>query len=296
MIIVWSFVSTPSIVVSNSIEPVSPIRSSDNLVENIVDPETTTASKTPNAAVSCLSPDQIETHPLLAAEAYRWDAVAVTGPTIQSYRGLSSSELGNLSSQGDSAAMAALGAISIMQARDLPEESAIPYLLLEDTKLRSYSIKRPLEPEVQKHYQDASDWFYKAALHGRIMALYDVGDVLWQVEGGAVALGWIDKDEYDSLSNYEKGALNPANVYSVLPYELAPQLRDGPMGEIIAELMPSTERQQQIVGRLAKQFEQDRQDAGLPAIIVAESNAPPMEELLALICEQYLEAEQNRVR
>lgn len=233
----------------------------------------------------CLTLEQLEYHPALLQDAYRLDALSDGGPTIASYRGLSEQDLLNLTVQGDSAAMVILGAMSIMRARKWPVEKAVPFLLHEEPELMSYRIERPLSAEFRSHMGQARQWFYKAALHGRILALYRVGDALSFEQGGAVELGWIDKQEYERLSKNEKTALMPANVYNMLAYEVAPELKSGPFGAIATEVMPGTEQQRIIVDGLLTQFSRDLEDAGLQPVVVAESTVPPMEELLSLLCE-----------
>jgi hypothetical protein len=247
----------------------------------------------------CLTAEQLESHPLLVQDSYRFDAVSDSGPTIASYRGLSEQELRDMSTQGDSAAMAVLGAMSVMRAREWPEEKAVPYLMLEDPELMAYRFSLPLSPEFLDHMAEARKWFYDAALHGRVLVLHRVGDSLSFEKGGAVELGWIDEAEYESLSSYEKTALMPANVYHVLALEVAPALKSGPHGSLISELIPRTERQRPIVDRLAEQFSRDLDHAGLPPVAVPESTAPSMDELLPLLCESELKrmkSEAEKVR
>lgn len=243
-------------------------------------------SKLAATAGGCLSPEQIETHPMFAADYSRLDSAAITGPTIASYRGLSSAELDDLAIQGDSAAMAVLGAVSVMKARNVAENNAVPYLLFENMSLHTYSRNGPFEPEAIKHLEDAHRWFYNAALHGRLLALAFAGETIGIIEGGPVGLGWIEKDEYEALQGFPKSAFMPMTVYNALAFEIAPQLRDGPSG-IIYDLLPRNERQATILVELAKQFEKDREEAKLPPIVIAESTAPTMEEIRSMLCETF---------
>jgi hypothetical protein len=54
------------------------------------------------------------------------------------------------------------------------------------------------------------------------------------------------------------------------------------------ELMPRSERQQQILDALRSSFFEDLDAAELPPISVAVSTAPPMEELRSLLCQTAL--------
>jgi hypothetical protein len=238
----------------------------------------------------CLSPAQIETHPMLKGESERLDSVSVSGPTIASYRSLSAADLSDLAVQGDSAAMAVLGSVSVMRARGLAEKNAVPYLLFEDMGLHTYIIGQPLDAETLKHYEEARDWFYRSALYGRLLALFRVGEIAGILEGGPVGLGWIEKEEYESLKGLKRAAVDPATVYNALAFEIAPQLQDGAFA-VIFDLVPHTERQLLILAELAKQFDQDREEAKLPPIVVPESTAPPMDEFLSLLCDSYINPE-----
>ena len=237
------------------------------------------------SVVNCLSESQLESHPLLSDEWARLDSLSVTGPTIASYRGLSDAELENLVAQGDSAAMAVLGAISFMRARGLDDGDAVSYLLNEESRLNGYSFTRPLDEEVRTNYEQARDWFYQAALHGRPLSLQKVGEITWVVNGGPVALGWIGKDDYESLNSFEKGALDPIMVYQELATVIAPQLGSGPIWESVSEHMPRIDQQQNVLDELARQFVQDLGNAGLPPIEVPESTAPALQELRSMLCD-----------
>ncbi len=238
--------------------------------------------------INCLTLEQLESHPILAEDSYRFDSVATSGSTIASYRGLSSAELLGLAKQGDSAAMAVLGAMSVMRSRKLPDSKAVAYLMHEDSGLQTFQFSRPLDSSTTAHLEEAGEWFYQAALHGRVMALYHVGDSLWMRKGGPVELGWIDSAEYDSLSSFQKNTLLPINVYNVLAFEIAPELKSGPNGNLINELMPRSKRQQQVLDALLNDFQEDLETAELPPISVAASTAPPMEELMSLLCQTEL--------
>jgi hypothetical protein len=254
--------------------------------EKVLDP----AADHQHTLADCISPAQLASDPVLAEEYARLDSIVTSGPAIQSYRGLSSAQLGDLAIQGDSAAMAVLGAVSVMRARNLPEDKAVAYLLREDPSLWSFSLAQRLEPETVKHLEEARDWFYKSALHGRLLALQNAGEIIGIVAGTPTKLGWIEEDEYESLEGYERHALDPTTVYHALAFEIAPQLRTGPFGTIISELAPGGERQQAVLDELASQFEKDREAAKLPPIVISASTAPSMEEFESMLCEPYLDS------
>ena len=240
----------------------------------------------PDDTINCSSVAQIEAERVIAEEFARFDPLVTSGTTIESYRGLSSGQLDDLAMQGDSAAMAVLGAISVMRAMTLPDDQAVPYLLLEEPGLKLYEFPQPLDPDTAMHLEQASDWFYKSAVHGRLLALRDAGEIIAIVGGTPYELGWIPRDEYENLEGFERHALEPANVYGALAFEILPELSGGPLGAMTAEMTPGGDRQQLLLHELAWRFTQDREAAGLPPIEIPESTAPSMEELESLLCEQ----------
>ena len=238
-----------------------------------------------NEDASCISLTDFESDPVLSAEYARFDSLVTSGPTIESYRGLSSAALTGLAGQGDSAAMAVLGAMSVMRVMNLPDDAAVAYLLLEGPELQAFDLANPLETEIAEHLEEARAWFYKAAIHGRLLALQNVGEVVAILGGSPAELGWIQQEDYDSLETFEKHALDPANVYAALAFEVAPELRSGPMGTMISEQTPGGERQQMVLHELAWRFGQEREATGLPPIEISESTGPSMEEFESMLCE-----------
>jgi len=238
-----------------------------------------------NEIADCIRLTDFESNPVLSAEYARFDSLVTSGPTIESYRGLSSAALAGLAGQGDSAAMAVLGAISVVRAMKLPEDKAVGYLLLEGPELQAFDFADPLEPEVAEHLEEARAWFYKAAIHGRLLALQNVGEIVASMGASPIDLGWIQQEDYDSLETFEKHALDPANVYAALAFEVAPELRSGPMGAMISGQTPGGGRQQMVLNELAWRFDQEREATGLPPVEISESTAPSMEEFESMLCE-----------
>ncbi|WP_405226033.1 hypothetical protein [Lentisalinibacter sediminis] len=257
-----------------------------------LEPEAVTKGRTESAgghSEPCLTVSQLERHPVFVRDMDRFHAVSDSGPSIALYRGLTEQQLLEFAAQGDSAAMVVLGAMSVMRAREWPEEQAVPYLMLEDPDLMFYTFNRPLSEEFLGHMARAREWYYRAALHGRVMVLHRVGESLSLEKGGAVELGWIEAEEYDSLSEQEQASLMPSNIFSMLAFEVAPGLKSGPLGRLIADLMSRNDRQRAIVDRLAKRFTRDLDEAGLDPVSVPESTAPAIEDLLDQLCESELD-------
>jgi len=226
--------------------------------------------------------------PELYDDSLRYLSVSITGETMGRYRGLSQTYLESLATQGDSGAMAVLGAMAELEAFGESPDRAVGMLTLEDVPFYQQYPTQPPEESVRAHLQRAADWYYAAALNGRVMGLFKVGEMRGYIAGGAVGLGWISKAALDELPLRERNAMLPSNVYQRLSFVIAPTLVDGPTGEIVAGLGFKSPHQQPILETLHREFEADRIAAGLPRIAVPPSGARSLEELAGLVCESYL--------
>ncbi|MEM7431551.1 MAG: hypothetical protein AAF351_06390 [Pseudomonadota bacterium] len=235
---------------------------------------------------SCLTPSQLEMHPLLVEDMTRLDPITFSGPAVEAFRYLSAEEVAGLADQGDSAAMVVMGAIHVMRANGFEESRAVSFLLYEDMELHQNAWNGVESQEIHNDLREAEQWFYRSAMNGRLMALQLVGQMKRRLVGGPVELGWIEQDEYDALELGEKNSLFPINVYSALSYTIAPELRSGPTG-ILYGLVPKGERMTGLLHKLAAQFDTDRERAGLPPIVVIESKVPELTELFEMVCEEY---------
>lgn len=234
----------------------------------------------------CLTPAQLESHPMMARAADRLAKISWGGPDIEVFRGLSRESVQGIAAQEDSAAMVVLGAMAVLRATGRPEKSAVDYLALTDMSLRTYPINQALEPETAKHWQQAYDWFYKAAMRGRTLALTEAGGALFQLEPSLVAHGWIEQEDFDALSRREKSVLNVQNIYTRMAFLVLRDDTDGVIGMLESMSLHSTEIDR--IGReLADQFEKDVQAAGLSKIVIPKSELPTQEEMMAIVCEQY---------
>ena len=244
--------------------------------------EATVTADTPD----CLSLEELE--PAMIRDSYRFEQASAGGSTISAYRGLAMDELHDFANQGDSAAMTVLGAMALVQARGLAADNAVAYLLAEPG-LQPGDVDLPPDAATAALLEESRNWFFRAALHGRVLALYHVGDVLWTQGIGPVELGWISREEHDQLQPTARNVLMPQNVYGKLAFEIAPGLKTGPLGDAMYNLLPETERQQQIVALLKQQFEEALEAAGLPPVSITASTLPATAVLRRSICDSALE-------
>ena len=234
---------------------------------------------------NCLSESMLETHPAMMDELARLDPYVVNFGSISDYRDLAESELRHLIAQGDSGAMAVLGAMHVMRARGLSDADAVPYLLLEDPNLFSYQYKLPHTEEQTRHYELAVDWFYKSALHGRLLALINVGDQLVTLGKTPIDLGWISAEDYDQLTRAQKSTFNAANVYQAVALTIAPQVEVGFLEEIgLGFGSMFAKRFANIAEPIVTQFRSDRAELGLDPLIIPASTLPSYGELTELLC------------
>jgi hypothetical protein len=134
------------------------------------------------------------------------------GPQIEIFRGVSEDSLRSFAAQGDSAAMAVLGARAAMRALELHEQRAVPWLQFEDVNMETMLPGKTFSEPALFELDEAAQWFYRAAMHGRLYALRNY-EVIAARHGGPVGLGWIEDEDFRSLSSRERSALYPSNVH-----------------------------------------------------------------------------------
>jgi len=242
-------------------------------------------SESASEVENCLSESMLETHPVMMDELERLDPYVVNFGSISDYRELPESELRHLIAQGDSGAMAVLGAMHVMRARGLSDSDAVPYLLLEEPNLLSYRYKLPHTEKQTRHDELAADWFYKSALHGRLLALFNVGDQLVTMGKTPTDLGWISSEDYDQLTRAQKSTFNAASVYQAVAFTIAPQVEVGFFEEIgLGFGSMFANRFADIAEPIATQFRSDRAELGLDPLIIPASTLPSYSELTELLC------------
>jgi hypothetical protein len=232
----------------------------------------------------CLTERELDSNPLIRQDGERFHSVATNGPHIEIFRGVSEGSLRSFAAQGDSAAMAVLGARSVMRALGLDEHRAVSWLQFEDLSTETMLPGRTFSESALLELDEAAVWFYRAAMHGRLYALRNYGDVMYARYGGPVGLDWITEDDFRLVSNREKAALAPSNVYQNVANDVAPQLTEGPIGWL-GDMTIRADVEGQIRNELVGEFLKARDAAGLPPISVADTASPDIDALLAKLCE-----------
>jgi hypothetical protein len=242
---------------------------------------------------ACLTRKQFEELPEVIQDAMRMESVAVGGTAMSAYESLNEETLRGFADQGDSAAMAVIGAINVMRAYGLDESLAIKWLNQEQGISDLDQGNSQLSSAASLALNEAGYWFYEAAIHGRLLALQNYGRSRGRLFGGPVGLGWIGREEYDTLSASEKRSLVPADLYAQVAYDIAPALREGVLGDL-SRMLPQSTLQETIRAELVSEFEQSLSDRGLPAISLPATASVEIVDLLDSACDFEIEEDARR--
>jgi hypothetical protein len=225
--------------------------------------------------LECLSADELRDHPVIRQYMSQIDAASVEGTEVEVFRGLDEATVRGYAEQGDSAAMAVMGALQVMRAYRIPDSQALDWLN-RNGKIDGQKRPEPLPADASLALNDAAYWFYEAALNGRLMALQHYGQVRGTLFGGPVGLGWIVQEEYDALEGIQRDELFPVNMYRRVAIDLIPGSERIPLRSEIAE---------RVRNEIHNEFNITLSDSGLtpPAMSVADSKL--LEELRLRVCE-----------
>lgn len=257
-------------------EPAEPVSESVNA------PIPSTAVET----ARCLTLQEFDEHPLTLREYQELAFLLPNGSDIDAYRGIGVAIVQSYADQGDSAAMALLGAQAVMRAFGVDEAEAIGWLNYESSFAIGLDEDKSLSPEASLELNDAAFWFYQAALHGRLYALLQYGSVRDQLFGGPVGLGWLTQEQFDVLTDLEKLELNPSTLYYQAVLEIAPTLSNSWIAKVDSGLSDS-EPQRLIRESLAQEFRQSLAEAELSLPDIPPTNQE-LESLVEQICAEQL--------
>ena len=206
-------------------------------------PRADAPSEAPN---DCLQLGQLATDPRLSEVRRIMEEVSLAGNTNQSYRELSDKDLRSLVEQNDPDAMNALASnLRAQVSRDVETLSESDRIILEQ----------------------AADLYYQASLRGKVWALLGYGAMQDRLHGGAVGLGWVDDEEFDTFDDRQKNAVSPSVVYAGLMLRSMPQLYATPMGmRFVYRLPANDERFDALVDQVEKQFNEDLAAQYLPPV------------------------------
>lgn len=231
---------------------------------------------------ACWSESELTNHPSILNELSRLAPFSTLNSNdIEPFRGLSEDELISFANQGDSAAMAVLGSMYVMRAQGSPDSAAVDqFLPPEESTFRRYKVP----PNQEELFEKAAYWFYESALHGRLLALENLGTVLTFKRTSPVDLGWMTEKEFDDWKESEK-YFSIYEVYRGLAYSIAPELESGFLQIDSTFGTGARSRYSKVIGKLQLQFNEDLTSRNLRPVLVPDSTFPPMDELRALLCE-----------
>jgi len=237
----------------------------------------------------CLTEEMLRDHPLVMQDVSRLLPVIANGPDIDAYRGVDAATVEQYAMQGDSAAMAVLGATSVMRAFRLNETQAIDYLNSEVFVQDLSAGKDVLTADASLALNNAAHWFYQAALHGRVMSLYHYGLVRDRLFGGPVGLGWISQQEFDGLSLQQRANLHGRSVYQSVVYNLVPNLSDFDVVAAMPGLQQPKELFEDLRAQLTREYLRELDDAGLELVDVPARSKEEVDALMAQACKSALQ-------
>lgn len=245
----------------------------------------------------CYTEQQIEMHPSILREVEFVEQVNVYASYAMGYKGNSIEVLESLAEQGDSGAMAVLGAQYLLLAHGLDPDGAADYLDPNSRLARNHpdaeahSIlllpkKQDYDEEQLALLEEASFWFFESAVHGRYMALELVGSISSRVVGNAVDHGWISASEYESLESRNRNSLFATNVYRYAAQMLVPADKDGTVISLLQLFGAPGGRATEIATRVAASVTDAQQTRGIQPKFVDTSDVLSYEELFELLCEE----------
>jgi len=230
----------------------------------------------------CLTMAEVRENSAVRQLMRQLDAAAARGADIEIFRGLDEAEILGYAEQGDSAAMIVTGAILVLQAYGSNSSRAIDWLS-GDGYLEDVDPDQPVSPNAGLALNDAAYWFYRAALHGRLLALQHYGEVRSQLFGGPVGLGWISRDEYDLLETDQRDALAPAKVYRSAALDMIPGANAGFI-QGTTRLPSTNEIADPIRNEILHEFNMALSDSDLPPPATTTGDVGAFERLRLRIC------------
>lgn len=238
-------------------------------------------------AAPCLAASDVLSHPLVAAELQRLAPVMAHGSMFEVFRGLDRGAVRSMAIQGDSAAMLLLARMHMAAARGAPDEQALARSTLE----RTVNTNRTALPEVSADERDeqraqARYWLEQAALHGRVLALRELGRLEQRNGETVISKGWITQEAFDALDAKSRRSLVISNVYIAMVDLLIPELFTGLAADGLGRL-PDADVAQPLAIAAADQFMNALTDAGkrLPEIAATDS-AEALAELEKTLCSR----------
>ena len=230
----------------------------------------------PGAA--CIPSTQIQAHPLVQRIQQGRQSVVTNGIDVENFRGLDEETIRGFAEQGDTAAMAALGAAAVMRAYRIDSRRAVEWLANGGTMEGVVMQRQQLSADASLALNDAAYWFYEAALHGRVAALTHYGQVRDQLFGGPVGLGWFEPEAFAGLPSTAREAMQPATLYGAVADRLWPT---EPLQAKAGDAMEAVE---QVLQAIETEFVAALDSAELPLAGLDVSQRAELQSLLAQQC------------
>ncbi len=269
----------PAAEVTERLAPVT--RPTGTSLETFVPP---VASNPGEEQPDCLTRDELNAHPLVRQLRSQAESAATNDADVEKFRGIDDASVQGFADQGDSAAMAVVGAMSVMRAYRMDVSSAVDWLANGGELEGVVMQQQQMSSDASLALNDAAYWFYQAALNGRVAALRHYGQVRGQLFGGPVGLGWIGQPEYDALGPEQQQELWPVNIYGHAATAMTPSPDESAI-QSSAHLASASELVGEILGEIRNEFDLAVVDAGLPQPATSASDIAAFERLKSQVCE-----------
>lgn len=261
-------------------DPAPEVMPANQVTERRVIPNADAVVEAPPA---CLTVDELNRHPLILKLQSQADAAATNGIDIEKFRGIDDASVRGYADQGDAAAMAVVGAMSVMRAYKVDTTRAVDWLANGGAMDGVVMEQQQMSSDAGLALNDAAYWFYQAALNGKVMALRHYGQVRGQLFGGPVGLGWIEQQDYDALDREQQLELSPGNIYSNVAMEMNPPAGPGAIPyALLTESGP--EMAKQIRSDIQNEFNTAIIDAGLTSPTTPAADIAAYERLRSRLC------------
>lgn len=213
-------------------------------------------------------------------------SVAPMGPDFENYRHLDQASVEAIAAQGDSAAMTLAGLMVMGDVYGVGPDAVFAMIVGDDASENMFdSLTTPAtDPQVQARYEQASKWFYEAALHGRLGSLVLKGFVDTQMQRTAVDMGWVTADAFEELDAAGRTSLQPVIVYLGSVLQLAPGLAVGAFAEPPAVFVEN-DALINVVHEVMRRYHQDLTNRGLPRPAILDADLPAFSEVAENMCD-----------
>ncbi len=186
----------------------------------------TGAQPTGEESAACTDEQRSRYQLAVQTEQERLAPYSISRSTLATYETLRESDLASLAEQGDSEAMVMLGARSMARAFGYDPAGAMELVVIPSDQSRLRYLARPDREARLEHANRAAGWFYRAAMHGRLWALWYYGYAYQESGFTVVDIELMSRADYEALDGQDQVKLETTGLFSMVMYSLDPDILD----------------------------------------------------------------------